>query len=262
VSVELWQIDAFADRVFTGNPAAVCFLPEPRDDAWRQAVAAEMNLSETAYLEPGRDGFGLRWFTPAVEVDLCGHATLASGHFLWESGRLSPDAPARFHTQSGILTARRDREWIVLDFPATPARRGDEPAGLAAALGVTPSFVGRSRFDYLVAVDDPSRVREARPDLFSLARYPVRGIILTAPGDRPGVDFISRFFAPAAGVPEDPVTGSAHCALGPWWAERLGRTSLVGYQASRRGGSVRVEVRGDRVELGGRAVTVLKTVLE
>jgi PhzF family phenazine biosynthesis protein len=255
---ELWQIDAFADAPFQGNPAAVCWLEEPKDDAWHQSVAAEMNLAETAFLTERPDGFGLRWFTPALEVDLCGHATLASAQYLWERGRLDPAATARFHTRSGLLTARREGEWIILDFPVTPPEPAPPPPELERGLGVRPGWTGRSRFDVFVEVESAARVRELTPDLALLGRIPARGVIVTAAGDRPGVDFVSRFFAPAAGVPEDPVTGSAHCALAPFWAERLGRTVLTGYQASPRGGTVRVERQGDRVLLGGKAVTVLR----
>ena len=259
----LWQIDAFTSRPFAGNPAAVAFLETPQDDDWQHQVAEEMNLAETAFLTPLADGFGLRWFTPAVEVDLCGHATLASAHFLWESGRLEGDMVARFHTRSGLLTASRDGEWITLDFPATPVSAVPTPHDLAEALGVDLLFVGRSIFDVLVVVHDAQTVRHLVPDLERLGgRVPARGIIVTAPGDEPGIDFVSRFFGPAVGVPEDPVTGSAHCALGPYWAERLGRKTLVGFQASKRGGTVRVDVRGDRVLLAGQAVTVLRGELE
>jgi PhzF family phenazine biosynthesis protein len=256
--MHLWIIDAFADRPFSGNPAAVCWMEGEREDGWHQAVAAEMNLAETAFLTARADGFGLRWFTPAVEVDLCGHATLASAQYLWESGRLPPGEMARFHTRSGLLTAARDGEWIVLDFPSTPPASASGLAGLDQALGVTPLWVGRTIYDIFVEVKDASQVRTLKPDLERLARIEARGIIVTAPGDGSGPDFISRFFAPASGIAEDPVTGSAHCALAPFWSERLGRKSLTGYQASRRGGTVRVELKGDRVLLGGRGVTVLR----
>ena len=259
---ELWHVDAFTDRPFAGNPAAVCFLDQPREDAWYQSVAAEMNLSETAFLLAEGEGFRLRWFTPAVEVDLCGHATLASAHALWRSGRLPEDALARFETRSGRLTAERDDEWIVLDFPATPPAPAEEPPGLRSALGVEPLEVARSRFDLFVVVREAGAIRGMTPDLEALAGFPARGIVVTAPGDAEGVDFVSRFFAPASGVAEDPVTGSAHCALAPYWAARLGRTRLTGYQASRRGGRVRVELAGERVRLGGKAVTVLRGRLE
>ncbi|HEX9165721.1 MAG TPA: PhzF family phenazine biosynthesis protein, partial [Gemmatimonadales bacterium] len=245
MTLPLWQIDAFTDRPFAGNPAAVTFLDGPRDDAWHQAVAAEMNLAETAFLSRHPEGIGLRWFTPSVEVDLCGHATLASAHFLWESGRLARGEVARFHSRSGLLTAERDGEWIVLDFPATPATAVTMPPDLVEALGASPVWVGRSIYDVVARYEDAAVVRGMKPDMARLAKVPARGIIVTAPGDEPGIDFVSRFFGPEVAVPEDPVTGSAHCALGPLWAERLGRNALVGYQASWRGGVVRVEVRGD-----------------
>jgi PhzF family phenazine biosynthesis protein len=223
-----------------------------------QHVAAEMNLSETAFLVPEADGFRLRWFTPAVEVDLCGHATLASAHVLWESGRLPPASPARFHTRSGLLTSTRDGDLIILDFPAEPAEPCDPPPGLAAALGVAPMSIGRNRMDYLAVYDSADTVRSLRPDFARLATVPVRGVIVTAAAGDGRHDFVSRFFAPASGVAEDPVTGSAHCCLGPYWATKLGKTDLIGYQVSKRGGVVRVGVRGERVRLGGRAVTVLR----
>ncbi|HEY1375821.1 MAG TPA: PhzF family phenazine biosynthesis protein [Gemmataceae bacterium] len=258
MGVPVYVVDAFADRPFTGNPAAVCPLDRPADDGWMQDVAAEMNLSETAFLAPEADGFRLRWFTPAVEVDLCGHATLASAHVLWETGRLPAGEPARFHTRSGQLTATRAGGDIVLDFPAVPVEPCPPPDGLTDALGATPRGVGRNRMDVLVELDSESAVRRLRPDFGRLTAVPVRGVIVTAPSADPAFDFVSRFFAPASGVPEDPVTGSAHCALGPFWAARLGKIDLVGRQVSRRGGVVRVGVRGDRVHLGGRAVTVLR----
>jgi PhzF family phenazine biosynthesis protein len=258
--IRLTQVDAFTDRPFHGNPAAVCFLEQPRPDPWLQAVAAEMNLSETAFLWERPDGFALRWFTPAVEVDLCGHATLASAHVLWEEGRLAPGKTALFHTRCGLLTARRDGEWIELDFPATPAAPAETPPGLAEALGTEFAFVGRSRFDYLVELESESVVRDLRPDFSALKRIPSRGIMVTARGAAP-YDFVSRFFGPAAGIDEDPVTGSAHCCLGPYWREKLGREQLFAYQASARGGEVRVRVGDERVYLGGKAITVLRADL-
>jgi PhzF family phenazine biosynthesis protein len=217
-----------------------------------------MNLAETAFLIAQEDGFGLRWFTPETEVDLCGHATLASAHFLWETGRLAPDALARFHTRSGLLTARRDGDWITLDFPSTPPTEAVTPHDLVEGLGATPDWVGRTIFDVFALFEDATLVRAMKPDFGLLGRVPARGIIVTAPGDRPGVDFISRFFGPEVAVPEDPVTGSAHCALAPYWGARLGRDRMTGYQASKRGGYVKVEVKGDRVLLGGQAVTVVR----
>ena len=258
MSLDLFQVDAFTDRPFAGNPAAVCLLDGPREAGWMQDVAREMNLSETAFLEPTGDGFGLRWFTPAIEVELCGHATLASAHVLWETGTLDPAATARFHTLSGLLTARRDGEWITLDFPAKPVEEVRPPEGLAEAFGAEPLFVGRSKFDYLLELPSEEAVRSADPDFRRLASLPVRGVIITSRASSAPFDFISRFFAPGSGVDEDPVTGSAHCTLGPYWAARLGKEDFLAYQASARGGIVRVRVVGDRVRLGGQAVTVLR----
>lgn len=259
----LWLIDAFADAPFSGNPAGVCLLPGHRPDAWQQALAAEMNQAETAFLTQREDGWGLRWFTPRVEVDLCGHATLASAHFLWESGRLPRNAVARFHTRSGLLTATSDGDWIVLDFPQTKPAAAPPPAGLLAALGVEAArWTGRSRFDVFVEVASADIVGNLRPDMAGLMSIDARGVIVTAPSDQTGLDFVSRFFAPAVGVPEDPVTGSAHCALAPYWVEKLGREVLTGYQASPRGGTVRVEMKGERVLLAGKARTVVRGELE
>jgi predicted PhzF superfamily epimerase YddE/YHI9 len=252
------QVDAFTDQPFSGNPAAVCLLPTARDVDWMQLVAREMNLAETAFLVRRLDGFNLRWFTPVYEVDLCGHATLASAHVLWEQEHLPTDQIARFHTRSGLLTAERRDRFIWLDFPSTPAAPAEPPPDLSQGLGTGGRFVGRTPFDYLVELDSESAVRDLTPDLAILARVPVRGIIVTAKATSPDCDFVSRFFGPAAGVPEDPVTGSAHCALAPYWSSRLGRNELVGYQASARGGTVHVRLAGDRVKLGGEAVTVLK----
>jgi predicted PhzF superfamily epimerase YddE/YHI9 len=252
------QVDAFTDRPFTGNPAAVCLLPNPADPAWMQQVAREMNLAETAFLLRQKDGFELRWFTPSTEVDLCGHATLASAHVLWEEQQLRGDELARFHTRSGVLTARREPSLIWLDFPATPSQPVPETPELSRGLGTDLRYVGRTAFDYLVELESETAVRELEPDLNALARLPVRGVIVTARSESGTHDFVSRFFAPGAGVPEDPVTGSAHCGLAPFWAERLNRTKLVGYQASARGGIVRVQLEGTRVRLGGQAITVLQ----
>ena len=259
MSLRITQVDAFTDRPFAGNPAAVCFLPAPADPGWMQNVAREMNLAETAFLVGRPDGYDLRWFTPAVEVDLCGHATLASAHVLWEDGHLPATAQARFHTKSGLLTADRRGAWIELDFPATPVHAASPPPGLTDALGARPTFVGRSRFDVFVELDGETTVRGLAPDLGALSRIDARGVIVTsraAPNQE--YDFVSRFFAPQSGVPEDPVTGSAHCALAPYWAAQLGKMELAGYQTSSRGGLVRVRLQGERVRLGGQAVTVLR----
>jgi len=258
MGLRITQVDAFTDTPFAGNPAAVCLLQAPRDEGWMLSVAREMNLSETAFLVRTADGYDLRWFTPSVEVALCGHATLASAHVLWEDGHLPSARQARFHTKSGLLTGDRAGEWIELDFPAKREERAPAPAGLAEALGVTPKYVGKNQFDYLVEVDGEVTVRRLTPNHAMLATLPVRGVIVTSRADSAGYDFVSRFFAPGSGVPEDPVTGSAHCALGPYWQSRLGKSDFVAYQASPRGGVVRVRVAGDRVKLGGQAVTVLR----
>jgi PhzF family phenazine biosynthesis protein len=255
------QVDAFTDRAFAGNPAAVCVLHSPRDEQWMQDVAREMNLSETAFLQREGDTFQLRWFSPTIEIDLCGHATLASAHVLWEDGHLAPDEEARFRTRSGQLVARREGDRITMDFPADPPHVTDAPAALMEALAVRASYVGRGRFDYLVEVESEDVVRRLRPNMSELERVTTRGVIVTARSNDPGLDFVSRFFAPAAGVPEDPVTGSAHCCLGPYWRDRLGKNELTGYQASARGGTVGVRCLDARVLLSGHAVTVLRAEL-
>jgi PhzF family phenazine biosynthesis protein len=256
--IPLIHVDAFTDRPFAGNPAAVCLLPEAADAEWMQNVARDMNLSETAFVHPAADGYGLRWFTPGVEVDLCGHATLASAHVLWEQRRLPTEQTARFHTRSGMLTARQTAAGIEMDFPAKIAEPSAVPAGLEDALGAKPRWVGRNAFDYLVELESEAVVRGITPHFAQLARLPVRGVIVTAAASTAGYDFISRFFAPAAGVQEDPVTGSAHCCLGPFWHERLHKNPMTGYQASPRGGVVGVRIDGPRVFLTGHAVTVAR----
>jgi PhzF family phenazine biosynthesis protein len=265
--MRLIQIDAFTTEPFAGNPAAVCLLATPRDESWMQAVAREMNLSETAFLcrraaTDGPDaGFDLRWFTPSVEVALCGHATLASAHALWETGEIGAGQVARFHTKSGWLTAEPRDGLIELDFPATPAATADPPPGLADALGVAPAYVGKSRFDYLIEVDGEDVVRRLTPDIARIKTLPVRGVMVTSRATTAGWDFVSRFFAPAAGVDEDPVTGSAHCCLTPYWSGKLGKTEMTARQLSARGGTIHVRLAGDRVKLGGHAVTVMRGTL-
>ncbi len=258
MGIKIFLVDAFTDKAFAGNPAAVCILTEPRDEIWMQNVAQEMNLSETAFLLKREDGFNLRWFTPAVEVELCGHATLASAHILWEIGLLGPREQARFHTHSGLLTAKQKGDEVELNFPATPEEATSAPRGLSEALGVVPTYIGMSKFDYLVEVDSERTVRNLRPDFALLRTLSFRGVMVTSSADSPQYDFVSRFFAPGAGIDEDPVTGSAHCCLGPFWSRRFGKNEFIAYQASQRGGVVRVRVAGDRVYLGGRAVTVLR----
>ncbi len=272
MSLELWQVDAFTARPFAGNPAAVCLLDRPRPDAWLQSVGAEMNLAETAFLLPEGDLYRLRWFTPTVEMDLCGHATLAAAHVLWESGRLAPAASARFLTRSGELGARRlpgEGGWIELDFPRVDAVPATPPPGLLPALRLPapPAGVWRVGPDWLVEVAGEEEVRAARPDFARLRAESdrgaaKRGVVVTAPAAAGGgADFVSRFFAPAAGIDEDPVTGSTHCALAPHWAARLGRGELVAHQVSPRGGWLRLRLMDERVGIAGQAVTVLTATL-
>ena len=259
MGLTITQVDAFADKPFLGNPAAVCILQQPHDAAWMQLVAREMNLSETAFLVKREQGYDLRWFTPTVEVDLCGHATLASAHVLWEQGYVAPGEPARFYTRSGILTVKKKGAWIEMDFPATPAKRdGVSREEVESALGLRVKYAGLNRFDYLAEVESEGAVRSLCPDFAKIARLQGRGLIVTSVSSSSNCDFVSRFFAPAAGIDEDPVTGSAYCCLGPFWKERLGRDDLLGYQASARGGFVRTRCDGDRVLISGQAVTVMR----
>ena len=260
MSVRIVQVDAFTATPFAGNPAAVCVLPSPASEGWMQRVAREMNLSETAFLvrPSASDAWQLRWFTPTVEIALCGHATLASAHVLWEDQLLAAGTQARFDTMSGRLTADRDGSWIAMDFPAVPVTPVEAPADLLPALGVTAVAVGKNRMDYLVEVGSEAEVLAVTPDHTRLRRLPVRGVIVTARASGSDYDFVSRFFAPGSGVDEDPVTGSAHCALAPYWAAKLGRAELVGRQASPRGGIVKVRAKGERVILAGQAVIVLR----
>jgi PhzF family phenazine biosynthesis protein len=256
--IRLFLVDSFTSVPFAGNPAGVCLLPSKKDDFWMQKVAREINLSETAFLVPQGPDFVLRWFTPTVEVELCGHATLASSHVLWEEELRLPVETISFHTKSGCLSASRREDYIELDFPAKPDEAVAPHLGLLRALGVTPRYVGRNTFDYLILVDSEEEVRALAPDFTALKQVDVRGIIVTAPSGRPEYDFVSRFFAPAVGINEDPVTGSAHCCLGPFWQRQTGRTEFCAYQASARGGSVKVRVMGNRVALGGQCVTIAR----
>ena len=263
MSLSITQVDAFTDRPFAGNPAAVCVLSEPGDESWMQSVAREMNLSETAFLHRRGEAFHLRWFTPVVEVDLCGHATLAGAHVLWESGHLDAGETARFDTLSGRLEARQADGWIEMDFPSEPPEAIDPPARFREALGgAAPTWIGANRLDYLAAFATEADVRGMTPDFAVMKEFGMRGVIVTAPADDDhDYDFVSRYFAPRFGVDEDPVTGSAHCCLGPYWSQRLGRDELAGHQASARGGLVRIRPRGDRVALLGRAVTIMHGTL-
>jgi len=253
------QVDAFSDKPFAGNPAAVLLLAEPRDASWMQLVAREMNLSETAFLVRRDRGYDLRWFTPTIEMELCGHATLASAHVLWEQGHIAPDETATFHTLSGELKASKKGTWIEMNFPAAPVTPDSSVKfDLEAALGASTRFVGRSSLDHLVEVGSEGVVRSLDPDLTMIRRLPVRGLIVTSRAAGSEYDFVSRFFGPAVGINEDPATGSAHCTLGPYWRDRLGRDDLLGYQASARGAFIRTRCEGDRVLISGQAITVMR----
>lgn len=256
------QVDAFTDKPFYGNPAAVCILGAAWDDTWMQNVAREMNLSETAFLLERSDGYDLRWFTPEIEVDLCGHATLASAHVLWEDKLVRSDEDVRFHTRSGVLTCRLKDRWIEMDFPAEPEKHEVPPDELITALDVIPLYTGKNRFDYLVEIESENVLRRLTPDFMLLKTVPMRGVMVTARSIAKKYDFISRFFAPRVGINEDRVTGSAHCCLGPYWQKKLKRYQLYAYQASARGGEMHVRVAGDRVTLSGKAITVMRGELE
>lgn len=261
MTVPIYQVDAFTNRPYAGNPAAVCLLDDPGagDPGWMQHLAAEMNLSETAFLVPTDDGWDLRWFTPTVEVDLCGHATLASAHVLWEVGRAVIDETIRFRTRSGLLKAGRDGDWIELDFPAYRSEPVTPPADVIEGLGAEPVavFLARNGHNHIVELASEKAVRSLKPD-FERFRRLKTGVIATARSDDLRYDFVSRYFASAFGIDEDPVTGSAHCALGPYWQNRLGKDEFLAHQVSKRGGVVRVRLVGERAHLGGQAVTVLR----
>ena len=256
--MRLVQVDAFTGKAFAGNPAAVCLMDEPRDATWMQDVAREMNLSETAFVEPASKGFALRWFTPEVEVDLCGHATLASAHVLWEEGRVEADASIVFSTRSGPLRCHQRRDRIEMDFPSRPVVEVEAPSGLFEAVGVSPESVWHSAVGFLLELRSEADVRNVRPDFGALRAIANAWTCITAPATSGGFDFVSRFFAPASGIDEDPVTGAAHCSLADFWSKRTGRTEFRAYQCSSRGGVVFARVDGDRVHLGGQAVTVLR----
>lgn len=256
MGLPLFHVDAFTDRPFAGNPAAVCLLPSWKANGWLQDVARELNLSETAFLVQIADGFDLRWFTPKAEVDLCGHATLASAHVLWQQGVVKSGEEIRFSTRSGILKAVRMGDAIELDFPLEPDEPADPPANLLPALGVSARYVGKNRFDYVVEVESEQVLRQVTPDFKLLGMIPCRGVIVTSRSADPQFDFASRAFFPRLGVDEDPVCGSAHCCLGPFWQRRMRKNHFVAYQASARGGVVKVRVAEDRAYLGGKAITV------
>jgi PhzF family phenazine biosynthesis protein len=255
--MNLYQVDAFTSEMFKGNPAAVCLFLKNETDGWMQNMAAEMNLSETAFVKEVADGYNLRWFTPTQEVDLCGHATLAAAHVLWKTGNLETDKEARFYTQSGVLKAKMRGDWIQLDFPLEADEPAGAPPGLAEALRAEPLYVGKNRLDYLVEIDSEKTLRNLAPNLEIIKRWDARGLIVTCKSDSADFDFLSRFFAPACGINEDPVTGSAHCCLGPYWKRKLGKSELSAFQASRRGGVLKIKV-GERVYLSGQARTVFQ----
>ncbi len=257
MNAEIHVIDAFTHKAFRGNPAAVCIVTDEQDPDWMQQVATEMRHSETAFVRRENDGWNLRWFTPQSEVDLCGHATLAAAFVLWSTGREPAGSVITFQTRSGPLTARQEQSAIALDFPKVPVEPCDPPEGISTVLGAPVTFAGRTRFDLFIELPTAADVCDLDPDMTALTAIPARGIIVTAAADMPEYDFVSRFFAPSVGVPEDPVTGSAHCSLGPFWGERLHKTTLAGFQCSSRGGSVRVVLKGDRVILLGDATPVL-----
>jgi PhzF family phenazine biosynthesis protein len=254
MNLRLYQIDAFTDRLFSGNPAAVCPLESWLPDETMQKIAAENNLSETAFFVRTGDGFHIRWFTPAVEVDLCGHATLATSYVIFNCDRHPADA-ITLASKSGPLRVRREGDLLVLDFPAGPPSPAAPPEGLVAAIGRTPAEILMGKTDYLLVYDAEDHVASLAPDFAALGRVPARGIVVTAPGS--DVDFVSRFFGPRVGVPEDPVTGSAHTMLTPYWSKRLGKQVLEARQLSKRQGRLRCRMAGDRVEIGGRAVPYL-----
>jgi PhzF family phenazine biosynthesis protein len=261
MKLPIYTVDAFTDKPFSGNPAAVCILDNPLDESIMQKIAFEMNLSETAFLHRENDAYRLRWFTPAVEVDLCGHATLASSHILWETSILKTNEPANFQTRSGLLTSVKNHDGIEMDFPLIEESEIKSPPELDKALGVKPLYTGMTKWNYVVELDSENTVRSINPDFDLLQRLPAWGTIITAKASIPGYDFVSRFFAPEKGVKEDPVTGSAHCVLGPFWQKRLNKNIFKAYQASQRGGTVGVKVENNRVYLSGKAVTVLKATL-
>ena len=258
MKIALFHVDAFTDEPFSGNPAAVCILPQNYDAKWMQQVAAEMNLSETAFLHRENKRWDLRWFTPVAEVDLCGHATLASAHVLYESGTLRPNETAIFHTRSGELKCDYHQTWIGMHFPRVPQENVTAPFDLPKALGTRLHYVGKTKFDYCVEVEDEKTLRELEPDMALLKTIKARGFIVTAPTDHPELDFVSRFFAPAFGIPEDPVTGSAHCTLAEYWQHKLGKDELTAHQISSRGGRVQMKVESNGVILGGKAVTIAR----
>lgn len=256
--VKIYQVDAFTPEPYKGNPAAVCILNEPKEDKWMYNVAEEMSLPETAFIHKKEGKFNLRWFTPTHEVDLCGHATLASAKVLWATGMVEKTNDIDFYTKSGVLTVRRKKDWIELDFPIEAGKEVEPPTKLIEALEVNPKYVEKNRMDYLIEVDNEDIIKKINPDFRKLKEVDTRGVIVTSKANSERYDFVSRFFAPAIGIDEDPVTGSAHCCLAPYWKKRLNKNEFTAYQASNRGGSLKIRLGKERVYLSGKAVMVLK----
>ncbi|MFA6449819.1 MAG: PhzF family phenazine biosynthesis protein [bacterium] len=262
MTTTIFQVDAFTTEPFRGNPAGVCILDNEADERWMQDVATEMALSETAFLQKKDDGYSLRWFTPAAEVDLCGHGTLASAHILFEQNQLAPDAVARFHTRSGLLTVVKKAGWLEMDFPAEPDQPAPGAAKFSEALGnITIKYLGRNRMDFIVEIESEKLLRELSPDMAKVKEITTRGLIVTSVAESDEFDFASRFFAPILDIPEDPVTGSAHCCLAPYWEKRLGKSSFNARQVSKRGGVLKVRSAGDRVIIAGQAITIMRNEL-
>lgn len=254
--MKIYQVDAFTDKPFKGNPAGVCILEKEMANDWMLGIAREMNLAETAFVKKEKNSFSLRWFTPKVEVDLCGHATLATAHILWQQGYLAANQTANFQTKSGLLTAKSDGVWIELNFPQTPVEAAEIPSGLEEALGSKIVFMGKSKFDLFAELESENIIKNLQPDIEQLSKFNARGIIVTSASS--AFDFISRFFAPQSGINEDPVTGSAHSALYPYWSNKLNKKNLLAYQASERGGILRLNSFEDRVLIAGQAVTIFE----
>jgi PhzF family phenazine biosynthesis protein len=259
LTLTIYVVDAFTDQVFNGNPAAVCLTSEPLDEELMQRIASEMNLSETAFLFPLQEGYSLRWFTPNSEVDLCGHATLASAHMLWSTGILPLNQQASFFTKSGLLTAIKQDAWIQLNFPSEPVNACEYPSELMEALQIDPIYVGRNRWDYFIEVESEDNIKRLSPNFSLLRTIQTRGINVTSRSKE--YDFVSRCFFPAVGVDEDPVTGSSHCGLAPYWGLKLNKTDMYAYQASARGGILKISLHENRVLLSGQAVMVMKSDL-
>ncbi len=258
MNIPIFQVDAFTVKPFKGNPAGVCLLEQPRDAAWMQAIATEMRLSETAFLSPKGNDYNLRWFTPSTEVDLCGHATLASAHILFELGFYDPDETIFFHTRSGVISATFNHGTIELDMPLIRPVPAESSPLLEEILGQVPLAVARSedKSILLAEIADPAALETFDPDFKKISTLEEINLVITAQTSEGKFDFISRFFSPKTGIPEDPVTGLGHCILTPYWAEKLNKDQLVAYQASARGGTVWCRLGKERVYLGGKAVTL------